>query len=172
MTIAGSLRSGSNTFWSPKAKAVRTAPVALRWRQRSMESGRPVRRGASFSRICSVPSGAERRTCRRPYSSTVSTSFSFGALFFLVLFQLVVVMEELGVLGETRLVLYPVAQVVCSTTIAVRGACAFTICPLRVALGHPPKVQLRGVVGCPLLGGRRDVFGRRTDHAQFQRRSR
>ena len=45
MTMAGSLRSGSKTCWSPKANAVRTAPVALLRRHFSTLSGRPVSAG-------------------------------------------------------------------------------------------------------------------------------
>ena len=82
--------------------------------------------------------------------------------FLLVFLEVLGVVEKLGVLGESPLVLNPIAQVVARAAVAPRGARAFTICPIRVALGHLPKVppgrRLRGEALPAAIGLRR--FGR------------
>ena len=123
--------------------------MALRCRQRSIESGSPERLGSFVFKDLFGAFG--RGPADMPAAELVDRLYelAFALFVFFVLLEVVRVMEKLGVLGESCLILYPFAHVVAGAAIAPRGACTFTVCPFRVALGHLPKVPLRRGLGGP-----------------------
>ena len=143
MTMAGSLRSGSKTLWRPKANAVRTAPSGAPLPP-PLDGIRQPRAAGSFV-LEDLFRAFGRGPTDVPPTELVDRLYelAFSLLVLFVFLEVVRVVKKLGVLGESCLILYPFAHVVAGAAIATRNACAFTVCPFRVVLGHSPKVPLR-----------------------------